>query len=135
MARELKLEDLQSFDDSAFGIQLRNKNMPEQRRSRRSAFETSASLEINDLVLEITTIDISAGGLSAFSPRQVGVGMEGLLGFQLPVDGENYAVSMRVRVIYCFHSGEHLYKIGMAILALTCGKEAFEHYLALKGEA
>lgn len=128
MSRELKLEDLQSFEDSAYAYPS-SESKPEKRRSPRSAFQTDGRLVLNGAVLDIRTVDISARGLSIHSPQQVGVGMEADLRFLLPVADSSSTVYARIRIVYCFHSGDGHYKAGLEILHFIAGKEVLDAFL------
>jgi len=126
LSRELKLEDLQSFEDVTVCYPA-GERRSEQRRSHRIVLEAPGTFDLySGRVLAIRTADISSGGLSFYAPEQIGVATEGDLNFLLPIEDTATSVSAKVKVIYCFHTGGGTYKTGVEILTFLSGRAAME---------
>lgn len=115
MVDRLKLDDLQSYGglfDAATAPQVPR----EKRRSDRKAFRVNAVLSIDGMRFDASTVDISAGGLCIHSSRQIAVGKECQVGFDLLVDGKPHAILADIQVIYCFYTSELNFKAGVEFL-------------------
>ena len=115
MVDRLKLDDLQSYGgvlDASPTLQAPR----EKRQSDRKTFCARAVLSIDGMKFDASTVDISAGGLCIRSARQIAVGKECQVSFDLPVDGELHPILADIQVIYCFYTSELDCKAGVEFL-------------------
>lgn len=119
MVDRLKLDDLQSYG----GLFAPENPLPagrgEQRQSNRKPLEADGVLSVDGITVGIRTVDISAGGLSIRSPRQLAVGKECRLEFPLAADGITHQVAAGAHVIYCFYTTDRDFKVGVEFLDIA----------------
>lgn len=118
MVNRLKLDDLQSYG-GLFAAEEPPARRGEQRQSSRKPLEADGVLRVDGIAVDIRTVDISAGGLSLRSPKQLAVGKECRLEFALPAEGATHLVAAVVQVIYCFYTTERDFKAGVEFLEVA----------------
>ncbi len=126
MASQLKLEDLQSFEELFSPQEKKEAPQREQRRSDRKAAELVGAITIDGHLSAIRTVDLSLGGLSLRSDRLLAVGKEAHITFALE-DGN--AVAATVRMVYCFFTREEDFRSGLEFLTISAGKDALAQFL------
>lgn len=75
--------------------------------------DADGTLMMDGTEVAIKAIDISFGGLCIRSARQLAVGKEYPLSFDLAAAGGIRRVSLAIEVIYCFHTAERDFKAGV----------------------
>jgi c-di-GMP-binding flagellar brake protein YcgR len=115
VADQLNLDDLQSYGGPRDPV----KAEQEQRLSLRALFASDAVLAVDGNELKVQTVDISGGGLCIGATKQLAVGKDCRLSFQLPVAGGTELITAQVSVIYCFYTGEEGFKAGLEFVQLA----------------
>ncbi|QDZ29628.1 PilZ domain-containing protein [Noviherbaspirillum sp. UKPF54] len=116
VAEQLKLDDLQSYGELFAPGGPPPLPRGEQRQSDRKRVEVAGVLTIDGVPVEVSTVDISSGGMCVRSVRQLAVGKECQLGFALAATGGARDLAARVQVIYCFYTVEQDFKVGLEFL-------------------
>ena len=131
MAGQLKLEDLQSFEElfaPRMGTSLAAQKKQEKRRSDRKVVEAKGSLTLDGAVLSMEAMDLSLGGLSLRANKQLGVGKECHVSFSLAP--QSATISATARIVYCFYTGEQDFRAGLEFLTVSTGSEALKQFVA-----
>jgi hypothetical protein len=110
---KLNLEDLQSDGGLFAPTRPLHAVWEEHRHSNRRQMDADGALTIDGAIVSIRTADISLGGLCIRSARQLAVGKEYPLSFDLAVGDTTRRVAVTVDVIYCFHTVEQDFKAGV----------------------
>lgn len=126
MAGQLKLEDLQSFED-LFAPKVENEApKPEQRRSDRKAIQLTGTITVDGYLAVIQTVDLSLGGMSLRAERLLGVGKEAHISFSLD---DTHTVAATVRIVYCFYTQDSDFRAGLEFLNISNGADALARYI------
>lgn len=119
MSDKLRLDDLQS-DGGLFAptrpLHQVNQVQEEQRQSARKPMEANGTLMVDGTEVAIKTIDISHGGLCIRAARQLAVGKEYPLSFDLATADGIRRVALTIDVIYCFHTEDRDFKMGVEFI-------------------
>jgi hypothetical protein len=103
---------------------------PEQRRAARKPLESTGVLTLGGIPFNIKTVDVSSGGLSFLVNKQLPVGRDCHVNFDVPVAGQAHIVAVSAHVVYCFFRGEEGYKIGLEFLQVHAdGSEVIGRYV------
>src|SRR4051812_17626358 len=92
----------------------------EKRQSLRRELRVQALLTIDDATAHVLarTLDIAKFGMGLVDlPAQLTTNQQGLIAFDLFVDGQLHNVGMRVRVAYCIPDGRN-FRAGFQFLEL-----------------
>jgi c-di-GMP-binding flagellar brake protein YcgR len=126
VAGQLKLEDLQSFED-LFAPKTESKGpIREQRRSDRKTAELPGKITVDGYMSVIQTVDLSLGGMSLRAERLLGVGKEAHISFSLD---DTHAVAATVRIVYCFYTQDEDFRAGLEFLKISNGADALTQFL------
>jgi c-di-GMP-binding flagellar brake protein YcgR len=126
MAGQLKLEDLQSFED-LFAPKTEKEAPPrEQRRSDRKTAQLAGTISMDGYRSVIQTVDLSLGGMSLRAERLLGVGKEAHVTFSLD---DTHVVAATVRVVYCFFTQDEDFRAGLEFLEISNGASALTQFL------
>lgn len=126
VADRLKLEDLQSFEDLFAPKEQTGETQQEQRRADRKTVELAGKITIDGMVTDISTVDLSLGGMSVRANKLLAGGKEAHIGITLS-DGQ--PVAARVRLVYCFYTDAEDFRAGMEFLAITTGADTLKQFL------
>lgn len=126
MAGQLKLEDLQSFEDLFAPRTEKETLVREQRRSDRKAAQLAGTITVDGNVCVIQTVDLSLGGMSLRAERLLGVGKEAHISFILD---ETHGVAAMVRIVYCFYTQDNDFRAGLEFLNISHGADALTQFL------
>lgn len=103
----------------------------EQRQGRRKGLDTTALVTIDGRPLSVRTLDLAPGGLSVSAGRQLAVGKNCHVNFELPAAGGMRIVAASAHIVYCFYSGDSAYRVGLQFSMLHAdGADAVGSYLA-----
>ena len=126
MAGQLKLEDLQSFEDLFAPKTEKEAPKREQRRSDRKAAQLNGTITVDSYKSAIQTVDLSLGGMSLRAERLLGVGKEAHISFFLD---DAHAVAATVRIVYCFYTQDEDFRAGLEFLNISNGADALKQFL------
>lgn len=126
MAGQLKLEDLQSFEDLFAPKTESKESVREQRRTDRKAAELSGKITVDGYMYVIQTVDLSLGGMSLRAERLLSVGKEAHVSFSLD---DTHAVAATVRIVYCFYTQDEDFRAGLEFLDISSGEAQLKQFL------
>lgn len=126
MSGKLTLNDLQS-DGGLFGPSIHSPTATtvreEHRQSGRKPLHADGTVTVDGTAVPMTTTNISLGGLSLRSARQLVVGKEYALNFPLALDGGARQVSVAAEAVYCFFTVEQDFRTGLKFVRLASDLE------------
>lgn len=126
MAGQLKLEDLQSFEELFAPKTEKEAPKIEQRRSDRKAVQLPGTITVDGNMSAIQMVDVSLGGMSLRAERLLGVGKEAHVSFALD---DAHAVAATVRIVYCFYTQDEDFRAGLEFLQISNGADALTRFL------
>jgi len=102
----------------------------EQRQGRRKGLDAAAVITIDGRPLSVRTLDLAPGGLSVSAGRQLAVGKNCHVNFELPEEEGMRIVAASAHIVYCFYTGDSAYRVGLQFSMLHAdGAVAVAGYL------
>jgi hypothetical protein len=101
----------------------------EQRRAARKALDTDGVITIDGFPQDVRTMDVAPGGLCIVARKQLPVGKNCHVRFEIPGPDGIRVVAASGHVVYCFFGGDG-YKVGLQFMTVhSVGADIIQAYV------